>query len=301
MTGAGPRARRRRAAQKIGVTIPAPRRQGGTGRRNDALCMPMLSRGGRSRRDILARSAILFVRLDFGKLIPPGSLPMDRRLFLPIPGLFLALPRPRPAVNLVPNRGSKPTRRAQPDSASCSSRAVDGPEHTARPTPTMRARPEELSVGQPCRRTRSASRPAHGGVGYGGFLVRNVNDYHEYVQAPLTSPLSAATTYYVEFWVSLADTANGAVDRLGAFFQAGPSTSAATRRSCFPTGREPRGHVPRRHRQLDEGFGHVRRRGRRGPRRDRQLPRRCDDQRPAHAGRLPRASTTTSTTCWSRS
>jgi hypothetical protein len=62
---------------------------------------------------------------------------------------------------------------------------------------------------------------AHGGVGYGGFLVRNFADYHEYVQAPLTSPLAAATTYKVEFWVSLADTSNGAIDRLGAYFQAG--------------------------------------------------------------------------------
>src|SRR6185295_8717864 len=33
---------------------------------------------------------------------------------------------------------------------------------------------------------------------------------------------AAATSYYVEFWVSLADTSDGAVDRLGAYFQAGP-------------------------------------------------------------------------------
>lgn len=62
---------------------------------------------------------------------------------------------------------------------------------------------------------------AHGGVGYGGFLVRNFGDYHEYVQAPLNSALLPATTYSVEFWVSLADTSNGAIDRLGAYFQAG--------------------------------------------------------------------------------
>jgi hypothetical protein len=66
---------------------------------------------------------------------------------------------------------------------------------------------------------------AHGGVGYAGFLVRNFNDYHEYVQAPLASALVANATYYVEFWVSLADTSNGAVDRLGAHFSSGPLSS----------------------------------------------------------------------------
>ena len=63
---------------------------------------------------------------------------------------------------------------------------------------------------------------ARTGNGYAGFLARNVNDYHEYVQAPLTSSLSPASTYYVEFWVSLSDTSNGAIDRLGAHFSNGP-------------------------------------------------------------------------------
>jgi OmpA-OmpF porin, OOP family len=63
---------------------------------------------------------------------------------------------------------------------------------------------------------------AHGGVGYAGVLMQNFNDYREYLQAPLTSSLVAASTYYVEFWVSLSDTSNGATDRLGAHFSNGP-------------------------------------------------------------------------------
>lgn len=62
---------------------------------------------------------------------------------------------------------------------------------------------------------------ARTGVGYGGLLVRNFNDYHEYLEAPLTSPLAAAQSYTVEFWVSLSDTSNGAVDRLGAYLSVG--------------------------------------------------------------------------------
>lgn len=63
---------------------------------------------------------------------------------------------------------------------------------------------------------------ARTGGGYAGFLMQNFNDYREYVQAPLTSSLAPSSTYYVEFWVSLSDTSNGALDRLGAYFSSGP-------------------------------------------------------------------------------
>jgi hypothetical protein len=46
-------------------------------------------------------------------------------------------------------------------------------------------------------------------------------DYREYIQAPLSSPLVASQTYEVRFYVSLADTASLAVDRLGAFLSVG--------------------------------------------------------------------------------
>jgi len=146
---------------------------------------------------------------------------MDRRNFLPIAGLFLAFSGPAEAVNLVPNPGfetyvSCPTGFGQLFQA-----APWADPNTGTSDAYNACSPGGFpSVNVPAN--TFGFQAAHGGVGYGGFLVRNFGDYHEYVQAPLTSPLSAATTYYVEFWVSLADTANGAVDRLGAYFQAGP-------------------------------------------------------------------------------
>jgi hypothetical protein len=65
---------------------------------------------------------------------------------------------------------------------------------------------------------------ARTGLGMGGFIPYdpfNVG-YREYLQAPLTSPLVAGQTYQVEFYVSCGDSAQFAVDRVGAYFSAGP-------------------------------------------------------------------------------
>jgi hypothetical protein len=135
--------------------------------------------------------------------------------------LVVALPAPARAVNLVPNPGFEnvspcPTGFSQlfkaapwTDPNTGTSDAYNACSPGGFPTVNVPA-------------NTFGYQNAHGGVGYAGFLVRNFNDYHEYVQAPLNAPLAPATTYSVEFWVSLADTSNGAVDRLGAWFQAGP-------------------------------------------------------------------------------
>ena len=146
---------------------------------------------------------------------------MDRRIFLSFACLFLASSAPAQAVNLVPNPGFETY-------VSCPtgfSQLFQAAPWTDPNTGTSDAYNACSPGGYPSVNVPANTfgyQAAHGGVGYGGFIVRNFNDYHEYVQAPLTSALAPATTYYVEFWVSLADTANGAVDRLGAYFQAGP-------------------------------------------------------------------------------
>src|SRR5687768_15313316 len=64
--------------------------------------------------------------------------------------------------------------------------------------------------------------PAHTGVGYTGmFLHDDIDNYREYIQAPLTEPLQAGVAYYVTFYVSLADDACG-VRPIGAFFSSTP-------------------------------------------------------------------------------
>jgi hypothetical protein len=59
------------------------------------------------------------------------------------------------------------------------------------------------------------------GDGMGGFIVRNVNDYHEYLQAPLASPLVNGQSYLVKFYVNLGDTSFVAIDRIGAYLSVG--------------------------------------------------------------------------------
>lgn len=64
---------------------------------------------------------------------------------------------------------------------------------------------------------------AQTGVGYAGLIPFSAApDYREYIQAPLTTPLSPGTPYLVKFYVSLADSALQAVDRLGAYLSIGP-------------------------------------------------------------------------------
>ena len=61
----------------------------------------------------------------------------------------------------------------------------------------------------------------HSGNGYAGFILRPSNLYREYLQVQLLTPLIAGKTYQVSFYVSLADQAKWAVDRIGAFLSVG--------------------------------------------------------------------------------
>src|SRR5262245_10909901 len=61
------------------------------------------------------------------------------------------------------------------------------------------------------------------GVGYAGLIpLSAAPDYREYVQAPLTSPLTPGMPYLVKFHVSLADLSLLAIDRIGAYLSVGP-------------------------------------------------------------------------------
>src|SRR5690349_18470574 len=55
------------------------------------------------------------------------------------------------------------------------------------------------------------------GIGYAGFYAKlTANEYREYVQAPLTSPLVAGEWYAVSFYVSNSEFGCG-VERIGAY------------------------------------------------------------------------------------
>jgi hypothetical protein len=56
------------------------------------------------------------------------------------------------------------------------------------------------------------------GNGYAGFILRPSNpNYREYLEVPLTATLTAGHTYQVSFYLSLADQAKWAIDKIGAF------------------------------------------------------------------------------------
>lgn len=62
----------------------------------------------------------------------------------------------------------------------------------------------------------------HTGQAYAGFKLRSMNQYREYLETPLTSPLVAGVAYNVSFYVSLADNSQWAIDKLGAYLSVGP-------------------------------------------------------------------------------
>jgi hypothetical protein len=71
--------------------------------------------------------------------------------------------------------------------------------------------------------TQLGYRPARTGVGMAGFIPYSAApDYREYCEVQLTSPLVASQSYTVSFYLSLADTASIAIDRIGAYLSAGP-------------------------------------------------------------------------------
>ncbi|MGD9763524.1 MAG: LamG-like jellyroll fold domain-containing protein [Candidatus Binatia bacterium] len=65
------------------------------------------------------------------------------------------------------------------------------------------------------------NQPAKTGQAYAGFHLRPANQYREYVQATLVTPLTAGQSYQVSFYVSLVDNSRWAIDRLGAYLSAG--------------------------------------------------------------------------------
>ncbi|MBL0006222.1 MAG: hypothetical protein IPP25_03275 [Saprospiraceae bacterium] len=67
------------------------------------------------------------------------------------------------------------------------------------------------------------SQLANTGEGYAGFICfwPSINNYREYITAPLTAPLIAGEWYYVSFFISLADSGCG-VENVGAHFSTSP-------------------------------------------------------------------------------
>ena len=94
---------------------------------------------------------------------------------------------------------------------------------------------------------------AHSGQAYAGIHARPVNDYREYVEAPLISPLVAGQTYQVSFYLSLVDQSRWAVDRFGAYLSVGPvgPIANALPLPLTPQITNPIGNVHHRQGQLD--------------------------------------------------
>lgn len=69
------------------------------------------------------------------------------------------------------------------------------------------------------------------GNAYAGFILRPLNNYREYIEVPLVSPLAAGVAYDVSFYVSLSDASQWGIDRIGAYLSigsVGPVTGAPT-------------------------------------------------------------------------
>jgi len=64
------------------------------------------------------------------------------------------------------------------------------------------------------------SQEPYNGNGYGGFYALQINNYREYFQNKLASPLMPGITYLVSFQVSLADTSGKAISDIGIYFSA---------------------------------------------------------------------------------
>ncbi len=81
-----------------------------------------------------------------------------------------------------------------------------------------------LTVGVPSN--WAGYQDAHNGVAYGGLYlyIGGVSDAREYLEVPLTTPLSAGVSYDVQFYVSLSDRSRYTAYAIGAYF----SMSAVT-------------------------------------------------------------------------
>ncbi len=71
---------------------------------------------------------------------------------------------------------------------------------------------------------------ARTGMAYAGFFSIDGptdGDYREYVQAPLTTPMTPGVRYCVRFYVSLSDQSTNSTDGIGAYFSTTPVTGPA--------------------------------------------------------------------------
>lgn len=139
-----------------------------------------------------------------------------------VPCLLLVATAPAHAVNLVPNPSFE-SYSSCPFSFGQASVAISWSVPTLGTSDYFNAcAPASFpSVNVPY--TQIGYRPARTGVGMAGLIPYSpAPDYREYLQAQLSFPLAAGQTYEVRFYVSLADTASLAVDRLGAYLSVGP-------------------------------------------------------------------------------
>lgn len=78
---------------------------------------------------------------------------------------------------------------------------------------------------------------ARTGAAYGGFFSIDGptdGDYREYIQAPLTEPLTVGMRYCVRFYVSLSDQSTNSTDGIGAYFSTQPVSGPGSLPLSFP-------------------------------------------------------------------
>ncbi len=78
---------------------------------------------------------------------------------------------------------------------------------------------------------------ARTGEAYCGFFSIDGptdGDYREYVQAPLTQPLTVGTRYCVRFYISLSDQSTNSTDGIGAYFSTTPVSGPGSLPLTFP-------------------------------------------------------------------
>lgn len=78
---------------------------------------------------------------------------------------------------------------------------------------------------------------ARTGAAYCGFFSIDGptdGDYREYIQAPLTNPLTVGTRYCVRFYLSLSDLSTNSTDGIGAYFSTQPVSGPGALPLTFP-------------------------------------------------------------------
>jgi OOP family OmpA-OmpF porin len=134
---------------------------------------------------------------------------------------MLAAPRASLAVNLVPN-GSFENYVACPTSFTQIYQAVGWSAPTTGTSDYLNACAPAVFPSVNVPQNEQGYQTAHTGVGYAGLIPFSAApNYREYIEAQLTSPLTASAAYLVKFYVSLADSSVLAVDRLGAYLSVG--------------------------------------------------------------------------------